>query len=180
MALCLALGLPRSSFYRHRRPKAASKPRPTPARALSADERQAVLGHLHSKRFIDRAPSEVWATLLTAGIHLCSIRSMYRILADNREVRERRNQLRHPHYTKPEIIARRPNEAWSWDITKLKGPAKWEYFYLYGDRSAKAGRQGSRDGGDYRGAPSILLILSGETAVERGSVHAELLGDLPS
>ncbi len=131
MALCLALGLPRSSFYRHRRPKAASKPRPTPARALSADERQAVLGHLHSKRFIDRAPSEVWATLLTAGIHLCSIRSMYRILADNREVRERRNQLRHPHYTKPEIIARRPNEAWSWDITKLKGPAKWEYFYLY-------------------------------------------------
>ncbi len=129
--VCLALGLSRASYYRRRKTQAAAQPRPTPARALSARERQAVLETLHSKRFVDRSPAEVWSTLLSAGVYLCSVRSMYRILADNREVRERRDQLRHPSYSKPELVARGPNEVWSWDITKLKGPAKWEYFYLY-------------------------------------------------
>jgi putative transposase len=77
------------------------------------------------------APAEVYATLLDEGRYLCSERTMYRFLAAHDEVRERRNQLRHPCYAAPELLARRPNELWSWDITKLLGPAKWTYFYLY-------------------------------------------------
>jgi putative transposase len=84
---------------------------------------------LHEPRFVDRAPAEVYATLLDEGQYLCSERTMYRILAANAEVRERRDQLRHPAYAAPELLARRPNELWSWDITKLLGPAKWTYFY---------------------------------------------------
>jgi transposase InsO family protein len=86
---------------------------------------------LHSERFVDQAPAEIYATLLDEGRYLCSIRTMYRILAKQHEIRERRNQLRHPNYIKPELLARAPNQVWSWDITKLKGPAKWTYFYLY-------------------------------------------------
>jgi putative transposase len=104
---------------------------PTPARALAPTERQAVLDVLHSERFCDRSPAEVHATLLEEGQYLCAPRTMYRILASNDEVRERRDQLRHPSYTKPELLATRPNQVWSWDITKLKGPVKWVYFYLY-------------------------------------------------
>jgi len=91
----------------------------------------AVLAVLHEPRFVDLAPAEVYATLLDEGQYLCSERTMYRVLAGHREVRERRDQLRHPHYAAPELLARRPNELWSWDITKLLGPAKWTYFYLY-------------------------------------------------
>jgi putative transposase len=90
-----------------------------------------VLTVLHERRFVDLAPAEVYATLLDEGTYLCSERTMYRVLAEHQEVRERRNQLRHPHYAAPELLARRPNELWSWDITKLLGPAKWTYFYLY-------------------------------------------------
>ena len=86
---------------------------------------------LHEPRFADLAPSEVYATLLGEKRYLCSERTMYRVLAENAEVRERRNQLRHPAYTVPELLATRPNELWSWDITKLLGPAKWTYYYLY-------------------------------------------------
>ena len=86
---------------------------------------------LHERRFVDLAPAEVYATLLDEGRYLCSERTMYRILAEHHEVRERRNQLRHPRYAAPELLARQPNELWSWDITKLLGPAKWTYFYLY-------------------------------------------------
>jgi putative transposase len=107
------------------------RPRPTPARALAPSERQAVLDELHATEFCDRSPYQVHATLLERGRYLCSPRSMYRILAGNDELRERRNQLRHPHYVKPELVASGPNEVWSWDITKLKGPAKWVYYYLY-------------------------------------------------
>jgi putative transposase len=102
-----------------------------PPRALLPDERSEVLEILHSKRFADQSPSEVQATLLEEGRYLCSERTMYRILTDSDEVRERRNQLRHPQYTKPELVATQPKQVWSWDITKLKGPAKWTYFYLY-------------------------------------------------
>src|SRR5208282_2530483 len=79
----------------------------------------------------DQAPAEVYASLLDEGVYLCSIRTMYRVLAANQEVRERRDQLRHPVYKKPELLAQAPNQVWSWDITKLMGPAKWTYFYLY-------------------------------------------------
>jgi putative transposase len=86
---------------------------------------------LHSERFVDRAPAEVYATLRDEGRYLCSERTMYRLLAANQEVRERRDQLRHPAYKKPELVATGPNQVWSWDITKLKTEAKWVYLYLY-------------------------------------------------
>lgn len=132
---CRALGVARSTLYRRRRrrdrPSRPRRPRPTPARALEPEERQQVLEILHSKRFLDRSPDQVYATLLDEGHYLCSVRTMYRILADEGEVRERRNQLTHPKYVKPQLLATAPNEVWSWDITKLLGPAKWVYFYLY-------------------------------------------------
>ncbi len=90
-----------------------------------------MLAQLHSPRFADLAPSEVYATLLDEGTYLCSERSMYRILAAHHEVRERRDQLRHPDYKQPELLATAPNQVWSWDITKLLGPRKWVYFHLY-------------------------------------------------
>jgi putative transposase len=90
-----------------------------------------VLDVLHEPRFMDLAPAEVYATLLDEGIYLCAERTMYRILAAQGEVRERRVQRRHPVYQAPELLATAPNQLWSWDITKLKGPAKWSYFHLY-------------------------------------------------
>jgi len=127
---CQALGLPRASYYRGLRPK-VHRPRRAPARALAPEEKSVVLATLHEDRFADLAPAEVYATLLDEKRYLCSERTMYRVLAENAEVRERRNQLRHPAYTVPELLATRPNELWSWDITKLLGPVKWTYYYLY-------------------------------------------------
>jgi putative transposase len=100
-------------------------------RALGDEEEQQVLAVLHTERFMDKAPGEVYATLLDEGKYLCSERTMYRILNKHGEVKERRNQRSHPNYKKPELLAIRPNQVWSWDITKLKGPVKWTYFYLY-------------------------------------------------
>ncbi len=130
---CRALGASRASVYRRRTPPRVreQRPRPAPARALSSSEREAVLGQLHSERFVDCSPAAVWATLLDEGTYLASERTMYRLLAANGELRERRDQLTHPPYTRPELLAERPNEVWSWDISKLKGPAKWTCFYLY-------------------------------------------------
>jgi len=128
---CDAVGLARASYYRGLHPQPPARERPTPERALSAAERHVVLDTLHGEAFVDKAPAEVWATLLDQGTYLCSPRTMYRILEDAQEVRERRDQLRHPAYKKPELLAQAPNEVWSWDITKLLGPAKWTYFYLY-------------------------------------------------
>ena len=131
---CRAMGVAPATLYRRRRPP---KPRPEPApsplsaRALRPAEREAVLQVLHSDRFADAAPAQVWATLLDEGRYLCSERTMYRLLAEQEEVQERRDQLTHPAYTRPELLAERPNQLWSWDITKLLGPAKWTYFYLY-------------------------------------------------
>ena len=127
---CDALGLPRASLYRGRRPATVPRPRPTPPRALDRIERHDVLELLHT-RFIDQAPAQVHATLLDEGTYLCSPRTMYRLLDDAQEIKERRDQVRRPHYAAPELLATRPNEVWSWDITKLLGPAKWTYFYLY-------------------------------------------------
>jgi putative transposase len=100
-------------------------------RALSAAEQQAVRDALHSERFRDAAPAAVYATLLDEGTYLASERTMYRLLAAEGETRPRRDQLVHPAYSKPELLATAPNQLWSWDITKLLGPAKWTYFYLY-------------------------------------------------
>jgi putative transposase len=129
---CQALGVPRASFYRAQAPRVQATPKPHDSpRRLSDAERQTVLEILHSPRFVDKAPAEVYATLLDEQTYHCSERTMYRILAQNHEVRERRNQLRHPSYHKPELLAVAPNQVWSWDITKLKGPVTWTYFYLY-------------------------------------------------
>ena len=129
---CRALGVPRASFYRRQRPAPGhQQPRPTPARALCASERAHVLDVLASPRFVDRSPAEVVATLLDEGRYLCAERTMYRILAANQPVRERRNQRSHPCYTKPELVATGPNQTWSWDITRLRGPKRWTSFYLY-------------------------------------------------
>ena len=128
---CQALGVPRGSLYRARQPKKAPQPRPTPERALSQEEKDQVRQVLNSERFQDSAPRQVYATLLDEEEYLCHWRTMYRILDEHGEVRERRNQLQHPVYTKPELLATGPNQLWSWDITKLKGPAKWTYYYLY-------------------------------------------------
>jgi len=132
---CEALDITRAGFYRtqarEHTPSVEPNNRPSPPRALSSDERQGVLDILHTERFVDKAPYEVYATLLDEGQYHCSIRTMYRILDENKEVKERRNQLSHPVYHKPELLATAPNQVWSWDITKLLGPVKWTYFYLY-------------------------------------------------
>lgn len=128
---CEELDVPRSSLYQARQPVSPVVPRSKPARALKQAERQAVRDVLNSERFVDSAPRQVYATLLDEGVYLCSWRTMYRILDEFEAVRERRNQLTHPSYTKPELLATAPNQLWSWDITKLLGPAKWTYFYLY-------------------------------------------------
>ena len=129
--LCAALGIARASYYRSQSARAPQRTERDHPRALSVEERHGVLGVLNEERFCDRAPAEVYATLLDEGQYLCSERTMYRILKENHQVRERRDQLRHPHYAAPELLAIRPNEVWSWDITKLLGPTKWTYFSLY-------------------------------------------------
>jgi len=132
-AACRSLDLARPTYYRQLESKIEEMPapRPAPPRTLSVIERQAILDVLHTDRFVDKAPTEVYATLLDEGIYHCSVRTMYRILDDASEVRERRDQARHPHYNAPELLATAPNQVWSWDITKLLGPVKWSYFYLY-------------------------------------------------
>jgi transposase InsO family protein len=128
---CDALGLNRASFYRAKAPHTKVVERPRPPLELSREEEQHALDMLHSERFMNCSPYQVYATLLDEGVYLCSIRTFYRILERHSEVRERRNQLRHPNYSKPELLATAPNQVWSWDITKLKGAAKWSYFHLY-------------------------------------------------
>lgn len=136
VAACEAVGLPRGSYYRAQEPVEPALPspvrerRPSP-RALTSDEKTVVRETLNSERFQDQAPREVYATLLDEEQYLCSWRTMYRILAENHEIRERRDQLRHPVYAKPELLATHPNQVWSWDITKLRGPILWTSYYLY-------------------------------------------------
>jgi putative transposase len=133
-ALCGSVGIAHASFYRRRRPARPASPpvprAPSP-RALGGAERQAVLDVLHSDRFLDQSPAEVQATLLEEQTYVGSTRTMYRVLAAAHEVRERRDQARHPAYAAPELVATAPNQVWSWDITKLKGPVPYLYFSLY-------------------------------------------------
>jgi len=128
---CEALGVSRAGYYRSRKPRAERAPRPTPPRALTPAERDTVLGVLHEPRFVDLSPGEIHAILLDESTYYCSERTMYRILDAAREVRERRDQARHPHYAAPELLATCPKQLWSWDITRLMGPTKWTYYYLY-------------------------------------------------
>ena len=135
---CTSLRVPRSTVYRHdasRRhltvPPVLRKPRRAPPLALSDTERQSLREVLCSERFADCAPPTVYATLLDEGVYMGSTRTMYRLLAADGESRERRDQLTHPAYAKPELLATGPNEVWSWDITKLKGPVTWTCFHLY-------------------------------------------------
>ncbi len=138
---CAALGVSRATFYRERSPHPQGRPEPVDPipdiprrshpRALDGAERQALLDTLHAPRFCDVSPAETYATLLDEGAYLASERTMYRILAAAGETQERRNQRVHPAYTKPELLATAPNQVWSWDITKLLGPAKWTYYHLY-------------------------------------------------
>jgi putative transposase len=135
-AACRAVGRPRSSWYRHHRqsPPAPRPPRPAhrpQPRALSAAERAQVLDVLHDERFVDLAPASVYATLLDEGSYLCSTSTMYRLLRARGETGDRRRHATHPARVKPELLATSPNQVWSWDITKLAGPAKWTWFYLY-------------------------------------------------
>ena len=138
-AACRALGTWRGQVrrHRHRHAKAALMGPPAPRKtrtspmALSELEREQLLDTLNSERFADTAPATVHATLLDEGTYLGSVRTMYRLLAGDGACGERRRQLSHPAYAKPELLAQGPNEVWSWDITKLKGPAKWTCFHLY-------------------------------------------------
>lgn len=132
-ALCKALGMPRATYYRHQAetgPTNVSRSK-APQNALSGEEKQRVLDLLHSERFIDKTPYEVFNTLIDNGEYYCSTRTMYRVLEEQGETQDRRQQRNHRDAVKPELIATRPNEVWSWDITKLRSDRKWNYFYLY-------------------------------------------------
>ena len=162
---------------------------------LEPEERERVVEVLHSERFVDRSPAEVFATLLDEKKYLCSERTMYRILAENQPVRERRNQLQHPHYAKPELVATAPNQVWSWDITKLLGPKKWTYYYLYvlldifsryavgwmvADRenSALAGRLIEETCTKHGVEPEVLTLHSDRGSPMTSKCTAQLLADL--
>jgi len=132
-AACDGLGITRSSYYRRTRgaPPRVHKQRRPSSLALTVAEKDEVTALLDSQRFADKAPAAVYAMLLDEGRYLCSVRTMYRLLDERGEVRERRRQVQRPAYSKPELMATAPNQLWSWDITKLHGPAKWNYYYLY-------------------------------------------------
>ena len=130
---CRLLGKPRATHYRRLRPGVLRerRPRPTPPNALSPAERQAVLDALHRPDHADLPPAQVWARLVDEGTYLASISTMYRLLRASGESRDRRRQRTHPARTKPQLLAKTPNEVWSWDLTKLPGPARHEFYELY-------------------------------------------------
>ena len=128
---CALLGVSRASWYRALQIRSTARARPRPPLALRPHEQEKALAVLHAERFVDQAPRAIYATLLEEGRYLASVRTLYRLLASRGEVRERRAQRRHPNYSRPELLATAPNQLWSWDITRLKGPVKWTYFHLY-------------------------------------------------
>ncbi len=130
MAACNALRISRASLYRSRQPVRKRTVGLHP-RALSGIERAEVISTLNNSPFIDCAPAAVYAKLLEDGVYMCSVSTMYRLLHAEKAVRERRDQRRRPHYSPPQLLAVKPNQVWSWDISKLLGPGKWEYFHLY-------------------------------------------------
>jgi putative transposase len=132
-SLCEALHVPRATYYRRQGSNNAitTTDKQTPKNALSCEEKQQVLDLLHSERFVDKTPYDVFNTLIDEGTYHCSPRTMYRVLKQQDETTDRRQQRSHRDAVKPELIATRPNEVWSWDITKLMGPQKWVYYHLY-------------------------------------------------
>ena len=128
-----ALGASHATWYRRRAPRPARvrAARPAPPLALAAAERERILALLTSERFADCTPYTAWARLLDEGVYLGSVRTFYRVLAASGLVKERRNQLLHPAHVKPELLATAPNQVWTWDITRLRGSLKWQFFYLY-------------------------------------------------
>ena len=198
LAACRALGVPRATLYRRRQAPAHScvrRPRPTPKRALSPEERQQALDLLHSPRFADSSPSQIYATLLDEGRYLCSIRTFYRLLHSQDEVRERRNQLRHPNFQRPELLATAPNQIWSWDITKLRGPFKGSNYSLYvildiysryvvgwlvaeGERKSLAERLIRETIDKYSMAPGQLTLHADRGSCMTAKTLAQLLAEL--
>jgi len=196
-AAAAALGVPRSTAYRWRKPAVYGprRPRPKPRRALSAAERAKVLEVLHSERFVDKAPATIHSMLLDDNEYLCHPRTMYRILADEGEVRERRDQLRHPTYTRPELLATAPNQVWTWDVTWLRGPAKYVYYRLYvildlysrfnpgwmlaheesGELAAKLIREACQR---HRIIPGSLKLHADRGSVQKGKTVKQMLADL--
>ena len=193
---CVALSVARATYYRRLRPSTGhQQSRATPARALSEKEQDEVFDTLCSPRFVDRSPGEVRATLLDEGVYLCSERTMYRVLASRAAVQERRPQRIHPEYTKPELMATAPNQVWSWDITRLLGPQKWSYFYLYvildifsryvvgwmvanRENAALAGRLIQQSCLKFGVQPQILTLHSDRGAPMTSQCTAQLLADL--
>jgi putative transposase len=131
VAACIALNVCRASYYRALKPRRARTPRPRPTRALSDDDNAEILALLDSEQFGDKPPRQIYAELLDEGRYVCSVRTMYRILSRADQVRDRRLQTRHPKYAKPILLAEKPNQVWSWDITKVPGPARGIYLSLY-------------------------------------------------
>jgi len=193
---CEALAVSRATFYRRQRPMTGhQQPRPTPARALSKKEQDEVFDTLCSERFVDRAPAEVVATLLDEGVYMASERTLYRVLASRAPVQERRPQRTHPEYMKPELMATGPNQVSSWDITRLLGPQKWIYYYLYvildifsryvvgwmvanRENSALAGRLIQQSCLKFGVQPQILTLHSDRGAPMTSQCTAQLLADL--
>ncbi|KAF0169232.1 MAG: integrase catalytic subunit [Limisphaerales bacterium] len=195
--LCVALGVGRETYYRRKRPALPRAPRvrPRPARALGVEEQQQVLEVLNSERFVNRAPAEVHATLLDEGVYHCAVRTIYRVLSAHGEVRARRDELRHPQYKKPELLATAPNQVWSWDITKLLGPVKWSYFHLYvlldifsryvvgwmlaRSESAELARRLIRESCERQGIDRDQLILHSDRGTSmKSKTVAQMLADL--
>lgn len=183
-AACARLGVPRSSLYRARQPQSPSQPRPTPARALKPEERAEVRAILNSERFQDSTPRQVYAELLDdEGLYLCHWRTMYRILSEHQEVRERRNQVQHPPELKPVLVATAPKQVWTWDITELKGLTPDLSYYLYVildifSRYVPGWLLADRE------AASLAEILIAETCAKQGippqqlTVHADRGGPM--
>ena len=132
---CRAAGRPQANHYRRHRqspkPVRPARERRAQPRALAPAERAGVRALLNSPDFVDKAPATVYHELLDEGVYVASVSTMYRVLREHGEVKERRRQAVHPARVKPELVATKANEIWSWDITKLHGPAKWTYFHLY-------------------------------------------------
>lgn len=195
VAACEALNVSRATLYRRREPRVLERKPRHSHRRIPDNERVGILDLLHSPRFVDRAPAEVFATLLDDGDYLCSERTMYRILSEQGEVHERRQQRRRTEYTKPELLATGPNQVWSWDITKLKGPRSWNGFHLYviidifsryvvgwmvaeRESAMLAERLISETALKQNVRPGALTIHADRGAAMRSKPVAQLLGDL--
>jgi len=191
---CEAMGVPRATVYRRLRPRLVPSPKRSP-RALSAEERARVLEVLHSERFRDLSVAEVYATLLDEGVHIGSIRTMYRILTAAGEVKERRRQARRKKLPPPQLVARRPNEVWTWDITVLRGPDRRNRYFLYvvldlysrfvvgwmlaEAESADLAERFLAETLDKHGIPEGQLTLHADRgAAMKSKTVAQLLGDL--